>query len=58
MLSVLSGGTVTTDNVSDDNGFRITDGSFGPGGKARAIAFPYIGAANLALDGPGTLANP
>jgi streptogramin lyase len=58
LLSVLSGGTVTTDNVSDDNGFRITDGSVGPGGKARAIAFPYIGAANLPLDGPGTLANP
>jgi hypothetical protein len=27
-------------------------------GKTRAIAFPYIGAANLPLNGPGTGPNP
>ena len=58
LLNFLSGGTLTTDNVSDDNGFRITDGSSDPAGKARAIAFPYIGATNLPLEGPGTLPNP
>ena len=57
-LSVLSGGAATTDNVDDDNGFRVTDGTPGPGGKARTIAFPYIGAANLPLNGPGTGPNP
>jgi hypothetical protein len=58
-LAVLTGGAITTDNVGDDNGFRITDGSIEPvSGKARAIAFPYIGAANFPLNGPGTLPNP
>jgi streptogramin lyase len=47
------------ENVPDDNGFRVTDGTTEPvSGKNRAIAFPYIGAANLPLDGPGTLPNP
>ena len=60
-LTVLSGSTgiVTTDNVGDDNGFRITDGSIEPtSGKARNIAFPYIGPPNLPLNGPGTGPNP
>ncbi len=42
---------ITTQNVADDNGFRITDGSMIlPGnpnaGMTRSIAFPYIGARN------------
>jgi hypothetical protein len=57
-LAVLTNGIVTTDNVDDDNGFRVTDGTPGPGGTNRAIAFPYIGAANLPLNGPGTGPNP
>jgi streptogramin lyase len=61
-FAVLTGGTITTDNVDDDNGFRITDGTVimsGAGkGQTRAIAFPYIGAANLPLTGPGTAPNP
>jgi len=57
-LAVLTNGAATTDNVDDDNGFRVTDGTTGPGGKKRAIAFPYIGAANLPLNGPGTGPNP
>jgi streptogramin lyase len=58
-LSILTGGALTSDNVPDDNGFRITDGSVNVAtGKPRAIAFPYIGAANFPLGGPGTLPNP
>lgn len=39
--------TITTDNVGDDNGMKVTDGSRDPvSGQTRAIAFPYIGAAN------------
>ena len=58
-LAVLTKGVLTTDNVGDDNGFRVTDGSIDPtSGKPRAIAFPYIGAANLPLIGPGTRPNP
>jgi hypothetical protein len=46
-------------NVPDDNGFRVTDGTMEPiSGKNRLIAFPYIGAANLPLNGPGTGPNP
>src|SRR5207237_10101627 len=58
-LAVLTKGVITTDNVDDDNGFRVTDGSLDPAtGKVRPIAFPYIGAANFPLDGPGTRPNP
>jgi hypothetical protein len=58
-LAILTKGVITSDNVDDDNGFRITDGSFVPVlGKNRSIAFPYIGAANLPLNGPGTSPNP
>jgi hypothetical protein len=59
LLSFLTGGQLTTDNVGDDNGLRVTDGSVDPvSGKTRAIAFPYVGLANLPLDGPGTGPNP
>jgi hypothetical protein len=58
-FSILTGGVITTDNVDDDNGFRITDGTVDiVTGKTRSIAFPYIAAANTPLDGPGTLPNP
>jgi hypothetical protein len=43
----------STDLVFDDNGARITDGQLGT-----TAAFPYIGAANLPLNGPGTGPNP
>jgi hypothetical protein len=52
-LNVLTNGAITTDNVPDDNGTRITDGNQGT-----TAAFPYIGAANLPLNGPGTGPNP
>src|SRR5207248_5155905 len=42
-----------TDNVDDDNGTKITDGNNGT-----VAAFPYIGPANLPLNGPGTGPNP
>jgi hypothetical protein len=48
-FTVLTNGTITSDNVPDDNGTRITDGNAGSG-----IAFPYIGAPNI----PGTGPNP
>jgi hypothetical protein len=58
-FNLLTNGAIPTDNVGDDNGFRITDGSIDPvSGKSRSIAFPYIGAANLPLNGPGTGPNP
>ena len=44
LLNFLTNGAIPTDNVGDDNGLRITDGSVEPvSGKTRAIAFPYIG---------------
>ena len=53
LLNILTNGAVTTDNVGDDNGFRITDGSINPSvGMSRAIAFPYIGSPNLTPSGP------
>ncbi|HMC90742.1 MAG TPA: hypothetical protein VKI17_14390, partial [Gemmataceae bacterium] len=48
-LSLLTGGAITTDNVDDDNGTRITDGQMGT-----VAAFPYIGAPN---NPPGNPAN-
>src|SRR5439155_23483297 len=58
-LNLLSAGKIPTDNVGDDNGLKVTDGSVDPvSGKTRAIAFPYIGPANLPLNGPGTGPNP
>jgi len=55
LLSALS---ITSDNVDDDNGDKITDGTMRPNGTLRPIAFPYIGAANLPLNGPGSGPNP
>jgi hypothetical protein len=47
LLTVLTNGAITSDNVGDDNGLKITDGSVDPvSGMTRAIAFPYIGPAN------------
>jgi hypothetical protein len=46
LLNVLSKGQITTDNVGDDNGDRITDGTIRPNGTTRPIAFPYIGPPN------------
>lgn len=51
--------TLTTDNVGDDNGLKVTDGSVDPvSGQTRAIAFPYLGSPNMPLNGPGTGPNP
>jgi Domain of unknown function (DUF4331) len=49
---------ITSDNVDDDNGDKITDGTDRGNGTFRSIAFPYIGAANLPLNGPGSGPNP
>ena len=58
-FNLLTNGAIPSDNVGDDNGLRVTDGSIDPvSNKQRAIAFPYIGAANQPLNGPGTLPNP
>jgi hypothetical protein len=46
-LNLLTNGARPSDNVGDDNGLRITNGSVDPvSGMTRAIAFPYIGAPN------------
>jgi hypothetical protein len=42
-VNVLTNGAITTDNVADDNGTKITDGNAGT-----VAAFPYIGARNTA----------
>lgn len=52
-LNLLTGGGITTDNVADDNGDRITDGTMRPNGSFRPIAFPYVGPPNLPLNGAG-----
>ncbi|MBX3399187.1 MAG: DUF4331 family protein [Gemmataceae bacterium] len=52
-LNLLTGGGITTDNVADDNGDKITDGTMRANGTFRPVAFPYIGAANLPLNGAG-----
>lgn len=41
LLNFLTAGAITTDNVSDDNAARITDGNAGT-----TAVFPYIGAPN------------
>jgi hypothetical protein len=47
VFAILTNGAITTDNVRDDNGLKITDGSVDPvSGMTRALAFPYIGVAN------------
>src|SRR5262249_35467251 len=58
-FTLMTNGAIPTDNVVDDNGLKITDGSVDPvSQKTRAIAFPYIGLENLPLNGPGTGPNP
>jgi hypothetical protein len=57
-FNLLTNGGVTTDNVPDDNADKITDGTMRPDTTLRPIAFPYIGAPNLPLNGPGTGPNP
>jgi len=47
LLTVLTNGAITSDNVPDDNGARITDGDFGT-----TAAFPYIGPPNSFVSGP------
>jgi hypothetical protein len=47
LLTIFSNGVLTTDNVSDDNGMRITDGNMGT-----VAAFPYLGPANFFVTGP------
>ena len=44
MLAMFSNGRIASDNIADDNGDRITDGSQRPDGTIRPAAFPYIGA--------------
>jgi hypothetical protein len=52
-VNLFTNGAVTTDNVKDDNGLKVTDGSVDPvSGQTRAIAFPYIGAPNNPPGGP------
>jgi hypothetical protein len=57
-FGLLTGGAITSDNVPDDNFDKITDGTMRPDMTLRPLAFPYIGPANLPLDGPGTGPNP
>jgi hypothetical protein len=57
LFNFLTNGAIPSDNVIDDNGLKVTDGSV-VSGMTRAIAFPYIGLANLPLNGPGTGPNP
>src|SRR5262249_47027436 len=41
-FNLLTNGAIPGDNVGDDNGLKVTDGSVDPvSGKTRAIAFPY-----------------
>jgi hypothetical protein len=52
-LNLLTNGAIPTDNVVDDNGLKVTDGSVDPvSGMSRAIAFPYLGLRNLPPTGP------
>jgi hypothetical protein len=47
LFNLITNGKLTTDNVADDNGSRITDGLAGS-----TIVFPYIGRPNSPPDGP------
>jgi hypothetical protein len=51
-LGLLTGGAIPSDNVPDDNGDRITDGTRRPNGTFRPAAFPYIGPPNNPPAGP------
>lgn len=53
-LKLLLNNPAATDNVNDDNGDRITDGTRRPDMSQRQAAFPYLGAPNLPLNGPGS----
>jgi Domain of unknown function (DUF4331) len=50
-LNLITNGAIPSDNVPDDNGDKITDGTMRSDGSFRTIAFPYIGAPNLPLNG-------
>jgi hypothetical protein len=47
LLTIFTNGAITTDNVPDDNGTRITDGNMGT-----VPAFPYLGPASFFVTGP------
>lgn len=47
LLNISTNGAITSDNVPDDNGTRITDGNMGS-----IAAFPYVGAVNPIPSGP------
>jgi hypothetical protein len=47
LLTIFTNGALTTDNVPDDNGTRITDGNMGT-----IAAFPYLGPPNFFVSGP------
>ena len=52
-LNLFTNGALPSDNVGDDNGLRVTDGSVDPvSGKTRAIAFPYVAAPSNSPGGP------
>ncbi|QVL32212.1 DUF4331 family protein [Telmatocola sphagniphila] len=52
LLNLMTNGAITTDNVPDDNGDRITDGTANSPSTFRQILFPYIGAPNNPGTGP------
>jgi hypothetical protein len=54
-VNLLTNGAFPGDNVGDDNGLKVTDGSVDPVSmQTRPIAFPYIGAPNNPATGlPG-----
>ena len=52
-FNLLTGGAITTDNVPDDNGDRLSDGTLRPDGTRRLVAFPYLGSPNLPLNSAG-----
>jgi hypothetical protein len=46
-LNLFTNGAIPSDNVGDDNGLKITDGSVDPvSQQTRSIGFPYIGLPN------------
>jgi hypothetical protein len=59
MFNLFTNGAIPGDNVGDDNGLKVTDGSVDPVSlQTRAKVFPYIGLANLPFNGAGTGPNP
>jgi hypothetical protein len=52
-LNLMTNGMKPSDNVGDDNGLAVSDGSVDPvSGKTRTIAFPYLAPPNNAAAGP------